>query len=232
MSIKPVKRKKESKDELMPMKRKQESKNESASASKTGGEESVSKSHGSKKRKAPHDRAAKQSDKKAKISRDGALRQRDTNGDETLEDAPTSRKISFLREEEPLFPRGGGSVLTPLEHRQINVEAQRDALFEQRGKASRRDVPEEDDPVDEAVVARPALTRRKRAKVVNATESPAQTQPEEIGARIEGLGFNVSVSATLLGINHSCPADHRSWHACPWSSLADYIRRCGLVSSQ
>ncbi|KAH6660782.1 hypothetical protein BKA67DRAFT_549143 [Truncatella angustata] len=39
--------------------------------------------------------------------------------------------ISRLKEEEPLFPRGGGSVLSPLEHRQISIQAKQDVLFEQ-----------------------------------------------------------------------------------------------------
>ncbi|KAI0603338.1 hypothetical protein F4775DRAFT_533283, partial [Biscogniauxia sp. FL1348] len=43
-------------------------------------------------------------------------------------DAPT---ISRLKEEEPLFPRGGGSVLSPLEHKQISIQAKQDVLFEQ-----------------------------------------------------------------------------------------------------
>jgi rRNA biogenesis protein RRP5 len=38
--------------------------------------------------------------------------------------------ISTLRpEEEPAFPRGGASVLTPLEHKQIQIEAEQDVLF-------------------------------------------------------------------------------------------------------
>ena len=40
-------------------------------------------------------------------------------------------KISKLKEEEAAFPRGGASVLTPLEHKQINIDATRDVLFEQ-----------------------------------------------------------------------------------------------------
>lgn len=39
--------------------------------------------------------------------------------------------ISRLKEEEPLFPRGGGSVLSPLEHKHIAIQAKQDVLFEQ-----------------------------------------------------------------------------------------------------
>lgn len=54
-------------------------------------------------------------------------------GDAKPAPAPT---VSLLREEEPLFPRGGASVLTPLEHKQIQIEAKNDALFEQEAAAS------------------------------------------------------------------------------------------------
>ncbi|KAJ4304261.1 rRNA biogenesis protein rrp5 [Collariella sp. IMI 366227] len=39
--------------------------------------------------------------------------------------APTTI-VSKLKEEEPLFPRGGGSVLTPLEQKQISIQAKKD----------------------------------------------------------------------------------------------------------
>lgn len=47
--------------------------------------------------------------------------------------------VSVLKDEEPMFPRGGGSILTPLEQKQINLEAKADAKheeeFETSGKA-------------------------------------------------------------------------------------------------
>ncbi|KAJ2905781.1 hypothetical protein MKZ38_004458 [Zalerion maritima] len=42
-----------------------------------------------------------------------------------------------LREEEPLFPRGGGSALTPFEHKQIKAQATRDVLFEDAQKPAK-----------------------------------------------------------------------------------------------
>ncbi|KAI5928699.1 hypothetical protein F4810DRAFT_644950 [Camillea tinctor] len=51
--------------------------------------------------------------------------------------APT---ISRLKEEEPLFPRGGGSVLSPLEHKKISIQAKQDVLFEQEaGQGAKAD---------------------------------------------------------------------------------------------
>ncbi|KAK0646068.1 hypothetical protein B0T16DRAFT_412562 [Cercophora newfieldiana] len=43
---------------------------------------------------------------------------------------------SLLKEDEPLFPRGGGSVLTPLEQQEIQVQAKKDALFEEQSGAT------------------------------------------------------------------------------------------------
>lgn len=62
-----------------------------------------------------------------------APKSKPAKGDAKPAPAPT---VSLLREEEPLFPRGGASVLTPLEHKQIQIEAKNDALFEQEAAAS------------------------------------------------------------------------------------------------
>ena len=39
---------------------------------------------------------------------------------------------SILRDEERAFPRGGASALTPLEYKQIQIQATRDVLFEEK----------------------------------------------------------------------------------------------------
>lgn len=50
--------------------------------------------------------------------------------------------VSLLKDEEPMFPRGGGSVLTPLEQKQIQLEAKADARreeeFDTGGKAQKK----------------------------------------------------------------------------------------------
>lgn len=49
--------------------------------------------------------------------------------------------VSLLKDEEPLFPRGGANVLTPLEQKQIQLEAKADAVREEQaattGKATK-----------------------------------------------------------------------------------------------
>ncbi|KAL2753269.1 hypothetical protein ACRALDRAFT_1083063 [Sodiomyces alcalophilus JCM 7366] len=74
--------------------------------------------------------------KKAKSSKSTRPSKRDA----TKDDAPThngpdivpaaNSLVSILKDDEPMFPRGGGSVLTPLEQKQIQMQARADALAE------------------------------------------------------------------------------------------------------
>lgn len=102
-------------------------------------------------------------------------------------------KLSVLREEEPAFPRGGASVLTPLEHKQIQIQATRDVLFEQNtGKnASMLDLEGEDDEENEGSKIRgaPATARRKaRTKAKSGTKVESA---EDQGIRVEPLSYRV-----------------------------------------
>ncbi|MCJ1391614.1 rRNA biogenesis protein rrp5 [Xylographa bjoerkii] len=63
---------------------------------------------------------------------------------------PTRPAVSVLKDEEPAFPRGGASVLTPLEHKQIQIRAKQDVLFEQStGKKARAYDSEDEENEDE-----------------------------------------------------------------------------------
>ena len=101
--------------------------------------------------------------------------------------------LSVLRNEEPAFPRGGATILTPLEHKQIQIQATRDVLFEQNaaGKSSNRDLENEEneedtlDGVEEIPVAirqnpKPKTRKGKGLRIL-----------EEPGLRIEGLSYKV-----------------------------------------
>jgi rRNA biogenesis protein RRP5 len=79
--------------------------------------------------------------------------------------------VSLLREEEPLFPRGGASVLTPLEHKQIQIEAKNDALFEQEAAAS----------------GKKEKVKGKKRK----SDAGATTAQSEDDVKIESLNFKV-----------------------------------------
>jgi len=91
--------------------------------------------------------------------------------------APT--KLYHARDEEVAFPRGGASVLTPLEHKQIQIEATRDVLFEQGAK----DVVEGDAPAKKK--------SKSKGKNKKANEQP---QEEEDSVKIEGLSYKVLIA--------------------------------------
>lgn len=102
-----------------------------------------------------------------------------------------SFKSSVLKEEEN-FPRGGASVLTSLEHKQIRVQATEDALFEQTTgtKSARTDFgDEENEDLHDGTVEAPVKVDRKRLSKV--TSSKTVTVPKSSGIRIEGLSYKV-----------------------------------------
>lgn len=109
----------------------------------------------------------------------------------------SSKQLSVLRGEEAVFPRGGGSVLTPLEYRQIKVDAQRDVLFEQSGKGTKRKPSEEYETEVEAPESAVPSTRRKRSKA-KVRAAPVEPQAEESPTRIEGLALSRMVPGTLV----------------------------------
>lgn len=46
-------------------------------------------------------------------------------------DGPVEEEAEWMQDEEAPFPRGGGSALTPFEHRQVAQQAREDALFDE-----------------------------------------------------------------------------------------------------
>lgn len=87
-------------------------------------------------------------------------------------DAPV---VTKSREEEPLFPRGGGSILTPLEQKQISIQAKKDVLFEEQSAAQ----PKGDN-----------AARRKRRKA-RADETATKSAKDDDGVKVESLNFKV-----------------------------------------
>jgi rRNA biogenesis protein RRP5 len=119
------------------------------------------------------------------------LRPDEKDGKSTTPKAPLVPKISRVREEEAAFPRGGASILTPLEHKQIQIEATRDVLFEQEGGKSSR--LEEDGAGDDAAVRKKNKAKSK-GKGKKGTEN---AEPKEESVKIEGLSYKV---CSKLGI--------------------------------
>ncbi|KAL8715383.1 MAG: hypothetical protein Q9220_000716 [cf. Caloplaca sp. 1 TL-2023] len=105
-----------------------------------------------------------------------------------------------LRKEEISFPRGGGSVLTPLEQKQINIQAKNDALFEQTtGKKAPGNLyadQEEDDEVPSQNEAQPLKTPKKTRTKGKSVK--AHSAKEEKAVRIEGLSYRRLIPGTLV----------------------------------
>ncbi|KAI1484272.1 nucleic acid-binding protein [Daldinia eschscholtzii] len=97
---------------------------------------------------------------------------------------PTSTStVSRLKEDEPLFPRGGGSVLTPLEHKQISIQAKQDVLFEH---ASGQNTNKPD-----------RVSKKKRVKSSKDGKSGNSHQEEE-STKVESLNYKRLVKGSLV----------------------------------
>lgn len=105
----------------------------------------------------------------------------------------STQKLSVLREEEPAFPRGGASILTPLEHKQIQIQAKQDVLFEQSTgkKAAKNEF--EDEENDEDMPDQPSgPTTKSKSKSRNKDKKRKKNGiVEETPLRIEGLSYKV-----------------------------------------
>ncbi|KAA8567941.1 hypothetical protein EYC84_008377 [Monilinia fructicola] len=105
---------------------------------------------------------------------------------------PLATKISRVRDEEVAFPRGGASVLTPLEHKQIQIDATRDVLFEQNGAKSSK-------PDGEDLAGEESSKSKKKGKGKGKGKKTAQdTEVEEETVKIEGLSYKRLVPGSLV----------------------------------
>lgn len=120
---------------------------------------------------------------KRKAEDDTALTPSKKANKKTPSGAPAIATIK--KDEEPIFPRGGGSVLTPLEHKQITIEAKRDALFEEEsgGKPSKKEDKES--------------KKRKRKSKEKDIVKPVR---DENAVRIEGLNYKVRTMSDCLAM--------------------------------
>ncbi|KAJ9136682.1 rRNA biogenesis protein rrp5 [Pleurostoma richardsiae] len=96
----------------------------------------------------------------------------------------TAPVISKLKEEEPLFPRGGGSVLSPLEQKQITIQAKQDALFEESHPGSK---------------GSDAAAKKKRRKSSGKEDQDSiKLVRDEDAVRIESLNYKRLVKGSLV----------------------------------
>lgn len=114
--------------------------------------------------------------------------------DDSGERRPLAKSI--LQSEERAFPRGGGSVLTPLEHKQIKAQAERDVLFEQETGRPAEHRDEDGELFDDEAASAPAKKKRKTKRQSN----DGEVKVPGSGVKIQGLSYkNLVVGSTVLG---------------------------------
>ncbi|KAK4200448.1 hypothetical protein QBC40DRAFT_279966, partial [Triangularia verruculosa] len=93
---------------------------------------------------------------------------------------PSAPATSLLKEEEPLFPRGGASVLTPLEQKQIQIQAKNDVLFE------------------EAASKKSGGEKTKKKKARKSKGGDVAPEKDENAVKVESLNFKRLVKGSLV----------------------------------
>lgn len=114
------------------------------------------------------------------------------------EDAAGERKPvakTLLSQEETSFPRGGASVLTAIEKKQIEARAERDVLFEQQtGQKPARREGDDDFFSEEDEAAAPKSSKKKKGKQGSGLKIAGS------GIKIQSLSYkNLVVGSTVLG---------------------------------
>lgn len=115
-----------------------------------------------------------------------------------------SQPVSILKTEQPAFPRGGAGLLTPLEKKQIQAKATRDAIAEHKrekdlfGSSSK---PAAEDSDEDAFLSDTDQTTKKQSqKTFTKTRQTTDGALHEPGTRIESLTFKrLAVGSLVLG---------------------------------
>lgn len=149
-----------------------------------------------RKGNAPEESAARQPQKRAKVGAEESKKD-----SKPQDSAPKASELSVLRDDEPSFPRGGGSVLTPLERKQIQIQANKDVLFEQKGQKKQTrefddDNDDDEDDVDMEDGETTTTAKKSRKKKSKGKKSGDQEKPEKEGVRIEPLTYKVRIVPT------------------------------------
>ncbi|KAK2742930.1 rRNA biogenesis protein rrp5 [Myotisia sp. PD_48] len=107
--------------------------------------------------------------------------------------------LSGLREEPPAFPRGGGNVLTPLERKQIQIQATKDVLFEQKGGNGADESGDSDDEgaAQATGINQNNAVKSKKRKSKSTSKSKDKGEADE-AVRIESLSYKRIVSGSKI----------------------------------
>ena len=114
---------------------------------------------------------------------------------------PKSTNSSLVANEQPAFPRGGADVLTPIERKQIQAQATRDA-FKEHTKSqdlfqTSENLSDESEPTNGLQAPRTSLNLRK--KTAGKGKVRINGVPEAPWVRIEGLSYKVLDPSVFLG---------------------------------
>ncbi|KAF4962643.1 hypothetical protein FSARC_9313 [Fusarium sarcochroum] len=90
--------------------------------------------------------------------------------------------VSLLKEEEPMFPRGGASVLTPIEQKKIQLEAKADAMRDEEFTTGGKD----------------QKKKKRKTALKGDKKSDKKTGEEEDAVRVESLSFKKLVKGSLV----------------------------------
>lgn len=143
---------------------------------------------------------ADDNDKKEKVGKRGDAK---TGKPVKAQDAESGERKpavkSVLQQEERSFPRGGASVLTPIEQKQIEARAERDVLFEQQtGQKPVRNEGDEDFLDDEEEDA--AATIKQSKKKSKAAKKDSGLKIKGSGIKIQSLSYkSLTVGSSVLG---------------------------------
>ena len=114
--------------------------------------------------------------------------------------------------EEPAFQRGGASILTPLEHKQIQIQATRDALFEQSTgqKAKNAEFEDEENEDDVKIESKEPSAKPKANTKAKRKRARGSEKDETPTLRIEGLSYKVEpfrhgIELLLMGVKRLVP---------------------------
>jgi rRNA biogenesis protein RRP5 len=132
-----------------------------------------------KEKGTPNDRSAKR------------LRKSESNTEHTTPSKGKpegSAQKSIFKHEETAFPRGGASVLTPLEHKQIQIKATQDVLFEQAGLKRSGDDGLSDQGSDLGEEEKTKAPKKRKPKKTKTANGEAAEEPK---VKAEGLTSKV-----------------------------------------
>ena len=112
----------------------------------------------------------------------------------------TSTATLATLKEEPAFPRGGANILTPLEQKQINIQAKQDVLFEQNtGKRAIRHEFEEEENDEELPTTQgksPVKGKSKARSIIKKSKSSVAVQERSV--KVEGLSYKRLVPGSMV----------------------------------